>query len=144
MHLVLDSFLKPSYDDDKGCDNNICLRILTIKTAFLTAMACSRRKSEIHAFSSPAKGFFKTECKVSGKVILTIHPTPGFEAKTQKAKNLYPQVTLRSFFHEFPDDPGEALFCPVRAIRMYLERTTDFPNSKGLLFVNRILYLTKL
>ena len=107
MHLVLDSFLKPSYDDDKGCDNNICLRILTIKTAFLTATACSHRKSEIHAFSR-AKGIFKTECKVSGEVILTICPTPGFVAKNQKAKNLYPQGTQHSFFHEFPDDHEEA------------------------------------
>ena len=57
-------------------------------------------------------------------------------AKNQKARNLYPQVDLRSIFHEHLDDPKEALLCPVRAIIRYLERTKDFPNAKGLMFVN--------
>ena len=135
VHLVLDSFLKTPYVNDEGCDNDICLRLFTIKTAFLTALACSRRRSEIHAFSR-SKGFYREECKESGEVILTVHPTPGFVAKNQKSKNLYPPVHIRSFFHEFPDDPQEALLCPVRAIRRYLERTKGFPNPKGLLFVN--------
>ena len=117
----------------------ICLRMLTIKTAFLTAMACSHRKSEIHAFSR-AKGFFKTECKVSGEVILTICPTPGFVAKNQKAKNLYPQGTQHSFFHEFPDDHEEALLCPVIAIRMYLERTKDCLNEHTRMIFNWSIY----
>ena len=135
VNFVLESFLKPPYVDDDGEDNGICLRLMTIKTAFLTAMACSRRKSEIHAFSR-AKGFFRKETKPSGEVILTIHVTPGFVAKNQKARNLYPQVDLRSIFHEHLDDPKEALLCPVRAIIRYLERTKDFPNAKGLMFVN--------
>ena len=135
VNHVMDSFLKPPYVDENMDDANICLRLFTIKTAFLTAMACSRRKSELHAFSR-AKGFFRAEVKSSGEVVLSIHTTPGFVAKNQKAKNLYPKVTLRSFFHEFPDNPEEALLCPVRAIRTYLERTKDFPNPKSLLFVN--------
>ena len=135
VNVVLNSFLKPPYTDDHGNDEHICLRAFTIKTAFLTALACSRRKSEIHAFSR-SNGFFRAERKPSGEVILSIHTIPGFVAKNQKARNLYPQVTLRSFFHEYPDDPQEALLCPVRAITRYLERTKDFPNSKGLMFVN--------
>ena len=135
VNHVMDSFLKPPYVDDHNDDSNICLRLMTIKTAFLTAMACSRRKSELHAFSRQ-KGFFRAEHKPSGEVILSIHTIPGFVAKNQKAKNLYPQVTLRSFFHEFPDHPEEALLCPVRAITRYLDRTKDFQNPKNLLFVN--------
>ena len=131
----MDSFLKPPYVNDQNDDADICLRSMTIKTAFLTAMACSRRKSELHAFSR-AKGFFRSETKSSGEVVLSIHTYPGFVAKNQKARNLYPQVTLRSFFHEFPDHPEEALLCPVRAILKYLERTKDFSNPKNLLFVN--------
>ena len=135
VNHVMDSFLKPPYVDAQLDDSNICLRLFTIKTAFLTAMACSRRKSELHAFSR-AKGFFRSESKPSGEVVLSIHTSPGFVAKNQKAKNLYPKVTLRSLFHEFPDSPEEALLCPVRAILRYLERTKDFPNTKNLLFVN--------
>ena len=135
VNHVMDSFLKPPYVNDQNDDADICLRLMTIKTAFLTAMACSRRKSELHAFSR-AKGFFRSEVKPSGEVVLSIHTIPGFVAKNQKARNLYPQVTLRSFFHEFPDNPEESLLCPVRAIMKYLERTKDFTNPKNLLFVN--------
>ena len=135
VNHVMESFLKPPYVNEQDDDSDICLRLFTIKTAFLTAMACSRRKSELHAFSR-AKGFFRTETKPSGEVVLSLHTSPGFVAKNQKAKNLYPKVTLRSFFHEFPDQPKEALLCPVRAITRYLDRTKDFPNPKKLLFVN--------
>ena len=135
INFVLDSFLKPPYVNAEDDDGDICLRLMTIKTAFLTAMACSRRKSEIHAFSR-ARGFFKAENKPSGEVILSIHAIPKFTAKNQQAKNLYPQVNIRSIFHEHLDNPKEALLCPVRAITRYVERTKDFPNPKNLLFVN--------
>ena len=59
--------------------------------------------------------------------VLSIHSILGFVAINQKARNLYPQVTLHSFFHEFPDQPVEALLCPVRAITRYLEHNNFFP-----------------
>ena len=135
INYALESFLRSPYVDDDNDDQNISLRHMTIKTAFLTALACSRRRSELHAFSR-ARGLFRAETSVSGEVILTIHTTPGFVAKNQKGKNLYPQVNIRSVFHDFPDNPEEALLCPVRAIRRYMDRTKDWPNPKSLMFVN--------
>ena len=135
INYVLDSLLKPPYVDEDGDDTGISLRHMTIKTAFLTALACSRRKSELHAFSR-AKGLFRAESSASGEVTLTIHTSPGFVAKNQKGKELYPEVVLSSIFHEFPDTPEEALLCPVRSIRRYMDRTKDWPNPKSLLFVN--------
>ena len=135
INHVLNSFLKHPYINEDGDDSDICLRQLTIKTAFLTALACSRRKSEIHAFSR-AKRLLRSETKASGEVILTLNTSPGFVAKNQKARDLYPEINLRSIFHEYPDDPQGALLCPVRAITRYVERTKDWDNPKSLLFVN--------
>ena len=135
INFVMESFLKAPYVDTNNDDQGISLRHMSIKTAFLLAMACSRRKSELHAFSR-AKRLLRTETKPSGEVILILNTSPGFVAKNQKSKDLYPEVSIRSLFHEYPDNPEEALLCPVRAVMRYVERTKDFDNPKTLLFVN--------
>lgn len=136
VNHVLDSFLKPPYVDEDMDDSNIPLKTFTIKVAFLTALACSRRKSEIHAFSR-SKGLFRTEKDSnSGQVVLTINTHIGFVAKNQKARDLYPPVTLQSIFHEYQDKPEDALLCPVRAITKYVDRTKDMTNDKKLLLIH--------
>lgn len=138
INHVLDSFLKSPYIDELGSDRTIPLRQLTTKTAFLVALACSRRRSEIHAFSRNSALLRQEKNQNSGEHIVTIHTSPGFLAKKQEARALYPEVTLRSIAHLYPTSLRDRLLCPVRTLNIYLERTKTWANPKSLLFVNPI------
>ena len=96
------------------------LKLLTLKTAFLLALASGKRRSEIHA------------CKVSnlgqrGKVAL--FPSSDFIAKNQLARESSQSVSpvtipaLTTIVdRQFKED---RTLCPVQALRYYFDRTKD-------------------
>ena len=130
LSLVLLSLTKKPFEPLRSVD----LKYLTLKTVFLLALASGKRRGEIHAWLESSV-FFKSD---GSKV--TVSPSPAFLAKNQLASEgpasvqpvvipaLGPGLDL-----ELTEDRS---LCPVRALRIYLDRTKDFRKGKNLLFIS--------
>ena len=101
---------------------------LTKKTFILTALALSKRVSELQALSRSV-GF----CTEGAVVSLTLD----FRAKNDiKCKNLQRNFLIKEL-GSLVGQEEEALLCPVRALRAYLDRTKPLVgNSTNRLFVS--------
>ena len=106
------SFLRgPPFEPLASCP----LRELTRKVLFLLALATARRVTELHAVSSVVS--FST-----GDVYLSF--LPEFRDKPEsKARPLPRSFRVRSLSDFVGSLPDERLLCPVRALRVYLDRT---------------------
>ena len=101
----------------------VSLKHLTFKTVFLLAIGSGKCRSEIHAWQNRNIRHQSDWSKVS------LYPSPSFLSKNQLAKegpnSVAPVVilalapTLDRFLKS-----GRSL-CPVRALRYYLDRTSD-------------------
>ena len=99
---------------------------LTFKTVFLTALASGRRRSEIHALSCSDVQFSDQSVSLS--------TFPGFLAKNQLPSVLSSPISLPSLSGQ------DFLLCPVRALKIYLERVLSRRKGrKGYLFLTWIL-----
>ena len=127
---LLNELTKAPFEPMKDTD----LKHLTLKTAFLLALASGKRRSEIHAW---------VENKVSNlgqweKVAL--FPSSDFIVKIQLAREgsqSVSPVTIpalnTNLDRQFKED---RTLCPVRALRYYLDRTKDLRGSRSLLFIS--------
>ena len=107
------------------------LKHLTFKTAFLLALGSGKRRSEIHAWQHK---------NIRHQSDLSLFPSPSFLSKNQLAKegpgSVAPVVipalapTLDKFLK------SDRSLCPVRALRYYLDRTSDLRQRKELVFVS--------
>ena len=110
------------------------LKHLTLKTAFLLALASGKRHSEIHAWVTN---------KVSNQgqwEKVALFPSSDFISKNQLAREgsqSVSPVTIPALTtivdRQFKED---RTFCPVRALRYYLDRTKDLRGSRSLLFIS--------
>ena len=83
INLVLWQLLKPPFTNEDGkSDRDIPLDIFVGKLAFILALACGSRSSEMHAFSR-APGAISREA-AGGGTILSIRTFPGFLAKNDR------------------------------------------------------------
>ena len=126
LALVLDSLKKSPFEPLSSCS----LKCLTQKTVFLIALASGRRRSEIHAFSA-APGSVKFSADFSA---VELHFFPGFLAKNQ-----LPSVAGVPI--EIPALSGSdmnSVLCPVRALRIYMRRTSFFRRNRKRLFISYI------
>ena len=126
LALVLNSLKKSPFEPLSSCS----LKCLTQKTVFLIALASGRRHSEIHAFSS-APGSVKFSADFSA---VELHFFPGFLAKNQ-----LPSVAGVPI--EIPALSGSdmnSVLCPVRALRIYMRRTSFFRRNRKRLFISYI------
>ena len=112
----------------------IPLKLLTWKTLFLVTLASGKRRGEIHALS------FKNFLHRENWSRVTFSVVSSFIAKTQLlergAKSLltFEIKSMASFLgQDFEDDN---LLCPVRAIRIYLERTKSLRKNQKLFFIS--------
>ena len=130
LSLVLHQLTKPPFEPIKEAS----LKCLTFKTVFLLALGSGKRRSEIHAWQNKNIRHQSDWSKVS------LYPSPSFLSKNQLAKegpdSVAPVVipalapTLdRSLMSD------RSLF-PVRALRYYLDRTSDLRQNKELVFVS--------
>ena len=110
------------------------LKLLTWKTLFLVTLASGKRRGEIHALSFERFLHRENWSRVTFSVI------PSFIAKTQLlergAKSLltFEIRAMASFLgQDFEDDN---LLCPVRAIRVYLDRTRSLRKKQQLFFIS--------
>ena len=110
------------------------LKHLTFKTVFLLALGSGKRRSEIHAWQHRNIRHQSDWSKVS------LFPSPSFLSKNQLAKegpeSVAPVVIpalASTLDRSLKSDRSR---CPVRALRYYLDRTSDLRQHKELVFVS--------
>ena len=104
------------------------LRALTQKVLFLVALATAKRVGELQALSS-AVTF------VGGDACLSY--VPQFVAKSESLTRFIPRSFLVKSLSDFAAGlVGDLLLCPVRALRIYLDRTSTLAPLRHRLFVS--------
>lgn len=98
---------------------------LTMKTIFLIAVACGRRRSFLHALSNKP-GHIRWE--INGVRLI---PHAKFVAKNQ-TMNSSPGETFIPSLKSLSSVSQDKLWCPVRALKWYLHRTKDLRTSDNL------------
>ena len=124
LSLVLSFLCGPSFEPLSSCS----LRDLTRKFLFLLSLATARRAGELQALSA--------QVSFSGEDLFLSY-LPEFRAKTESSvrplPHSFPVRSLRAFVGSLPD---EMLLCPVRALCVYLSRTSSLPSRPRSLFVS--------
>ena len=128
LSLVLLGLTKPSFEPLSEAP----LKWLTYKTVFLLALASGKRRSEIHAWTHSSVSSRRNWSEVT--------VSPAFLAKNQLASDgpdsikpvVIPALTtmLDSSLVE------DKSLCPVRALKVYLQKTKSMRKGKALLFVS--------
>ena len=110
------------------------LKHLTLKTAFLLALASGKCRSEIHAWVANKVSNLDQWEKVA------LLPSSDFIAKNQLAREGSQSMSLVTIpalttivDRQFKED---RTLCPVRALRYCLDRTKDLRGSRSLLFIS--------
>ena len=125
VSLVLQSLTGAPYEPLRTCEE----RFLAQKTLFLLALASAKRIGELHALS-----YRVTHTRDWGEVSSYV---TGFVAKTQDPSSLAPRFegfSVPALPNSRNNHIGK-LFCPVRAVRHYLDRTAAHRPRCGRLFV---------
>ena len=130
LSVVLNERTKAPFESMKDTD----LKHLTLKTAFLLALASGKRRSEIHTWVANKVSNLGQWEKVA------LFPSSDFIAKNQLAREgsqsvspvIIPALTT-IVDRQFKED---RTLCPVRALRYYLDRTKDLRGSRSLLFIS--------
>ena len=129
INLVLWQLLKPPFTSTDGLtDRNVPLDMFICKLAFILALACGSRSSELHAFSR-APGALSREAK-GGGTVMYIRTFPGFLAKNDRPDKLPVPIRIPSMYHLVGGAEAERFWCPVRALDIYLARTQGPEYSK--------------
>ena len=107
---------------------------MTFKTVFLLALGSGKRRSEIHAWLHKNIRHQSDWSKVS------LYPSPSFLSKNQLAKegpDSVAPVVIPALAPSLDRSlKGDRSLCPVRALRYYLDRTSDLRQNKELVFVS--------
>ncbi len=103
------------------------LKFLSLKTVLLTALASVKRVGDLQAFSvdDSCLEFGLAESHV------VLRPRPGYVPKVPTTPFRDQVVNLQALPRE-EADPAIALLCPVRALRVYVDRTQSFRTSDQL------------
>ena len=101
------------------------LHCLAIKSAFFVAIASGHRISTLHALSVEP-GHIRWE-----PAGVRLVPRPGFIAKNQSPSSQSVEIFLPSM-SSFSSVEADKVWCPVRALKWYLDRTKDKRSSTSL------------
>ena len=126
VSLVLQSLTGAPYEPLRTCE----VRFLAQKTLFLLALASAKRIGELHALS-----YRVSHTKDWGEVSFAF--VTGFVAKTQDPSSLAPRFegfTVPALTNARKNRNGR-LLCPVRAVKVYLDRTAPHRPRCERLFV---------
>ena len=130
LSVVLNELTKAPFEPMKDTD----LKHLTLKTAFLLALASDKCRSEIHAWVANK---VSNICQWEN---VALFPSSDFIAKNQLAREgsqSVSPVTIPALTtivdRQFKED---RTLCPVLALRYYLDRTKDLRGSRSLLFIS--------
>ena len=126
VSLVLQSLTGAPYEPLRTCEE----RFLAQKTLFLLALASAKRIGELHALS-----YRVSHTRDWGEVSFAF--VTGFVAKTQDPSSLAPRFegfTVPALTNARKNRNGR-LLCPVRAVKVYLDRTAPHRPRCERLFV---------
>ena len=130
LSLVLHQLTKAPFEPIKEAS----LKHLTFKTVFLLALGSGKRRSEIHAWQRKNITHQSDWSKVS------LYPSPSFLSKNQLAKegpDSVAPVVIPALAPTLDRSlKSDRSLCPVRALRYYLDRTSDIRQNKELVFVS--------
>ena len=102
------------------------LKYVTLKAAFLLALASGRRCSELHAVSKSASVFTNNGA--------TLFLRPDFLAKNERSTFRHSPLFLPSI-GQGSSIAEDRLWCPVRALQHYLGRTQTLRGAHDRLFI---------
>ena len=105
---------------------------LSVKTVFLVTLATARRVSEVHAFSIDSDHLRFSN--LDGSLILRTQV--GFLAKNQLPSRAPDSITipkLSNFCRK--SDNFNCMLCPVRAVKIYLNKTKSLMKHRKRLFI---------
>ena len=130
LSLVLHQLTKAPFEPIKEAS----LKHLTFKAVFLLALGSGKRRSAIHAWQSKNIRHQSDWSKVS------LYPSPSFLSKNQLAKegpDSVAPVVIPALAPTLDRSlKSDRSLCPVRALRYYLDRTSDIRQNKELVFVS--------
>ena len=110
------------------------MKHLTLKTVFLLALASGKRRNEIHAWQNGNIRHQSDWSKVS------LYPSPSFLSKNQLTKEGPDSVAAGVITALAPtldrSLKSDRSLCPVRALRYYLDRTSDLRQNKVVVFIS--------
>ena len=110
------------------------MKHLTFKTVFLLALGSGNRRSEIHPWQNRNIRHQSDWSKVS------LYPSPSFLSKNQLAKEGLDSVAPGVITALAPtldrSLKSDRSLCPVRALRYYLDRTSNLRQNKEVVFVS--------
>ena len=130
LSLVLHQLTKAPFEPLKEAS----WKHLTFNTVFLLALGSGKCRSEIHAWQNKNIRHQSDWSKVS------LYPSPSFLSKNQLAKE-GPESVAPVVIPALAPTLDRSLksdrsLCPVRALRYYLDRTSDLRQNKELVFVS--------
>ncbi len=111
-------------------------RILTLKVTLLLALTSLKRVGDLQAFSVSETCMDFAESPYTGLVKVTLRPRPGYIPKVLSTSFRSQVVMLHSFHHPpFASSEDERLhmLCPVRALKLYVDRSKVWRKSSQLL-----------
>ena len=130
LSLVLHQLTKAPFEPLREAS----LKHLTFKTVFLLALGSGKRRSEIHAWQHKNIRHQSDWSRVS------LFPSPSFLSKNQQAKegpeSVAPVVIPALAPTLDRSLKSDRTLCPVRALRYYLDKTSDLRQGKELVFVS--------
>ncbi len=130
-HLVLSWDLPSVLSALRGAPfeplQSVELKFLSLKTVLLSALATVKRLGDLQAFS------VDDSCLEFGPADshVVLRPRPGYVPKVPTMHFRDQVVNLQALPRE-EADPAIALLCPVRALRIYVDRTQSFRTSDQL------------
>ncbi|KAI2658175.1 Transposon Tf2-8 polyprotein [Labeo rohita] len=123
LSLVLSALAEPPFEPLLSAE----LKVLSFKTALLLALACGKRVGDLHALST------NTACMEFGKddCMVRLQPKRGYVPKVLSTSFKAQVIALQAFASQ-DSEPAAHPLCPVRALRVYLERTSHFRQAEQL------------
>ena len=104
---------------------------VTLKTAFLLALATAKRCSEIHALAMDSHHLRFSQS--DGSVSLIVQT--GFLAKNQLPSVKPDSIIVPSLAHICKREHLDRLLCPVRSLKFYLKMTCPYRQNRTRLFL---------
>ena len=131
LAFVLMSLTKPPFEPMSS--DGMSLKLITLKTVFLTLLASGARRGELHSLSASIRrdGDWRW---------ITLTPVPEFVSKTElrtSGATAFEGFTIKSLLSFVgPDLSDDTKLCPVRALKIYLARTKSMRGDKRRLFIS--------
>ncbi len=127
LEVVLRALSQPPFEPL----SSVGLKELSLKTALLLALASAKRIGDLHAFSvdSDCIRFGPGDCSV------TLRPRMGYVPKSLSTPFKIQTVSLSALSSESAasrEADAQTSVCPVRALRIYIDRSAGFRQSNQL------------